>query len=135
MCCANYVSVRRISGDSAGHSSTKLPYKIPQNAFDIIIEGIKDLFTFHSFQMFFLEEWSATQIEDSVAEKRLVKSPLIDKYDEKVLFSHLTDFMLLDKLSTYLLMKKILQNANWNYWLCPVSLWITRIKFILQKTT
>ena len=62
-------------------------------AFEKLIDEIKDRFSSHSFEVSFLANRLAelTEIEDAVVENRVIKSLLIDKYGENVLFSYPAD--------------------------------------------
>lgn len=92
-CYSDYLRLPRHSGNPAGRPSSKIPQEILQNAFDKLIDEIKDKFSSHSFQMSYLAERMAklTELEDAVIDNRVVKSLLIDKYGEKILFSYPTD--------------------------------------------
>ncbi|KAL3282437.1 hypothetical protein HHI36_005624 [Cryptolaemus montrouzieri] len=77
----------------ASRPSKKRPHEILIEAFEKMIHEIEHQLTSLSFEMSLLAKRvdELTEIEDAVVETRTLKSLLIDKYGEKVLFSYPSD--------------------------------------------
>lgn len=93
ICYRDYVRVRTKSDNPVGRPSSTIPQKILMEAFEKLIDEITDQFSSHSFEISFLAKRLAelTEREDAVVENRTMKSLLISKYGEKILFSYPTD--------------------------------------------
>lgn len=89
-CYHNYVRVPRSSVNPAGRPSSKIPPEQLRIAFEKLIDEIKDEMSTCSFEMTYLASRVAelTEIEDAVVDNRTMKTLLIDKYGETVLFSY-----------------------------------------------
>ncbi|KAF5292115.1 hypothetical protein FQA39_LY14070 [Lamprigera yunnana] len=81
----------------AGRPSNQIPKEILMDAFDKLIDEIKDQLPTHSFQVRFLAERLAvlTNIEGAVIENRVVKSLLIDKFAVHYAHSSIMDHSIL----------------------------------------
>lgn len=92
-CYLDYIRVPRTSTNPTGRPSHKIPQEILMEAFEKLINEIKYQFSTNSFELSFLATRLAklTEREDAVVENRTIKSLLVDKYGEKVLFSYPAD--------------------------------------------
>lgn len=92
-CYRDYLRQPRNSENPAGRPSSQIPHGILMEAFEKLIDEMKDKLTSHSFEVSFLGKRLAelTEIEDAIVENRVMKSLLIDKYGENVLFSYPSD--------------------------------------------
>lgn len=92
-CYRDYLRVPRNAEIPAGRPSNKIPCDILLNAFEKLIDEIKHQFTSHAFEMAYLAKRLAelTEIEDAVVENRAMKSLLIDKYGDQLVFSYSKD--------------------------------------------
>lgn len=92
-CYLDYLRLPRSSQMPAGRPSNQIPKEILMDAFDKLIDEIKDQLPTHSFEVRFLAERLAvlTNIEGAVIENRVVKSLLIDKFSKNILFSYPAD--------------------------------------------
>ncbi|CAG9568588.1 unnamed protein product [Danaus chrysippus] len=92
-CYLDYLRLPRSSKLPPGRPSNQIPKEILIDAFDKLIDEIKDRLPTHSFEVRFLAQRLAelTNIEGAVIENRVVKSLLIDKFGENILFSYPTD--------------------------------------------
>ncbi|GFQ96640.1 uncharacterized protein TNCT_690591 [Trichonephila clavata] len=88
-----YRDYLRQSRNSENPASSKIPHDILMEAFEKLINEIKDQLTSHSFEVSFLAKRLAEliEIEDAIVENGVMKSLLIDKFGENVLFSYASD--------------------------------------------
>nr|CAH7753441.1 unnamed protein product [Callosobruchus chinensis] len=92
-CYLDYLRLPRRSEMPAGRPSNQIPKEILMDAFDKLMDEIKDQLPTHSFEVRFLAQRLAvlTNIEGALIENRVVKSLLIDKFGENLLFSYPAD--------------------------------------------
>ncbi|CAG9562097.1 unnamed protein product [Danaus chrysippus] len=88
-----YLDYLRLPRSSELPAANQIPKEILIDAFDKLIDEIKDRLPTHSFEVRFLAQrlTELTNIEGAVIENRVVKSLLIDKFGENILFSYPTD--------------------------------------------
>lgn len=89
-CYRDYIWVPRQSQNKRGRPSSNIPQEILQASFEKLMDEVKDKFSTSSFELSYLATRIAeiTELENASVDNRTVKTLLIDKYGEKVLFSH-----------------------------------------------
>ena len=91
-CYRDYLRLPRNS-ETPGRPQNKIPHDLLIEAFEKLIDEIKHKLTTQSFEVSSLAKRLAelTEIEDAVVENRDMKSLLINKYGENVVFSYPND--------------------------------------------